>query len=112
MPDDQLSLAIGREGQNARLAAKLTGWRIDIKSVTEAVQEMEADVSGWVTQQFPGTFAIGGSISGNFSGSDTVHAVAFDGLQNISYQNQYTHHLGQNCRRPYIRLNYALQLLD
>jgi N utilization substance protein A len=39
VPDDQLSLAIGREGQNARLAAKLTGWRIDIKSVTEAVQE-------------------------------------------------------------------------
>ena len=37
-PDDQLSLAIGREGQNARLAAKLTGWRIDIKSVTETVQ--------------------------------------------------------------------------
>jgi transcription termination/antitermination protein NusA len=37
VPDDQLSLAIGREGQNARLAAKLTGWRIDIKSVTEAV---------------------------------------------------------------------------
>ncbi|GIL12940.1 MAG: hypothetical protein BroJett038_16600 [Chloroflexota bacterium] len=39
VPDDQLSLAIGREGQNARLAAKLTGWRIDIKSVTEAVHE-------------------------------------------------------------------------
>lgn len=38
VPDDQLSLAIGREGQNARLAAKLTGWRIDIKSVTETVQ--------------------------------------------------------------------------
>ncbi|HLY26976.1 MAG TPA: transcription termination factor NusA [Aggregatilineales bacterium] len=36
VPDDQLSLAIGREGQNARLAAKLTGWRIDIKSVSEA----------------------------------------------------------------------------
>ncbi len=39
VPDDQLSLAIGKEGQNARLAAKLTGWRIDIKSVAEAVQE-------------------------------------------------------------------------
>ncbi len=37
--DDQLSLAIGREGQNARLAAKLTGWRIDIKSLTEATAE-------------------------------------------------------------------------
>lgn len=38
VPDEDLSLAIGREGQNARLAAKLTGWRIDIKSVAEAVQ--------------------------------------------------------------------------
>jgi len=37
VPDDQLSLAIGKEGQNARLAAKLTGWRIDIKSLTQAV---------------------------------------------------------------------------
>ncbi len=36
---DQLSLAIGKEGQNARLAAKLTGWRIDIKSETEAATE-------------------------------------------------------------------------
>jgi len=39
VPEEQLSLAIGKEGQNARLAAKLTGWRIDIKSVIEAVQE-------------------------------------------------------------------------
>ena len=39
VPDRQLSLAIGREGQNARLAARLTGWRIDIKSATEAEQE-------------------------------------------------------------------------
>ena len=39
VPDKQLSLAIGKEGQNARLAAKLTGWRIDIKSSTEASQE-------------------------------------------------------------------------
>jgi N utilization substance protein A len=37
VPDDQLSLAIGKEGQNARLAAKLTGWRIDIKSMGQAV---------------------------------------------------------------------------
>jgi N utilization substance protein A len=39
VPDKQLSLAIGKEGQNARLAAKLTGWRIDIKSESEAAQE-------------------------------------------------------------------------
>jgi N utilization substance protein A len=42
VPDDQLSLAIGREGQNARLAAKLTGWRIDIKSVSEAAEKAYA----------------------------------------------------------------------
>ena len=39
VPDRSLSLAIGKEGQNARLAAKLTGWRIDIKSETEAAEE-------------------------------------------------------------------------
>jgi N utilization substance protein A len=39
VPEDQLSLAIGRDGQNARLAAKLTGWRIDIKSLPEAAVE-------------------------------------------------------------------------
>jgi transcription termination/antitermination protein NusA len=41
VPDDQLSLAIGREGQNARLAARLTGWKVDIKSETEFSQEDE-----------------------------------------------------------------------
>ena len=41
VPDHQLSLAIGREGQNARLAAKLTGWRIDIKSESQ-IKEIEA----------------------------------------------------------------------
>jgi N utilization substance protein A len=39
VPEDQLSLAIGRDGQNARLAAKLTNWRIDIKSLTEAARD-------------------------------------------------------------------------
>ncbi len=39
VPDRQLSLAIGKAGQNARLAAKLTGWRIDIKSESEAIAE-------------------------------------------------------------------------
>jgi N utilization substance protein A len=41
VPDNQLSLAIGKEVQYARLAAKLTGWRIDIKSITEAADETE-----------------------------------------------------------------------
>ncbi|MGD8752940.1 MAG: transcription termination factor NusA, partial [Anaerolineales bacterium] len=40
VPEDQLSLAIGRDGQNARLAAKLTSWRIDIKSLIEATSDV------------------------------------------------------------------------
>jgi N utilization substance protein A len=40
--DKQLSLAIGKKGQNVRLAAKLTGWRIDIKSEEEKRREVEA----------------------------------------------------------------------
>ncbi|MEO6789990.1 MAG: transcription termination/antitermination protein NusA, partial [Ornithinibacter sp.] len=43
VPDYQLSLAIGREGQNARLAAKLTSWRIDIRSDTQAAPEAPSD---------------------------------------------------------------------
>ena len=43
--DYQLSLAIGKEGQNARLAARLTGWRIDIKSETQ-LEEEEAGLEG------------------------------------------------------------------
>jgi hypothetical protein len=42
VPDRQLSLAIGKEGQNARLAAKLTGWRIDIKSQSAYEEELAA----------------------------------------------------------------------
>ena len=38
VPDDKLSLAIGRDGQNARLAARLTGWKIDVKSESAAAK--------------------------------------------------------------------------
>jgi N utilization substance protein A len=51
VPDDQLSLAIGREGQNARLAAKLTGWKVDIKSETEYSMETDEDFVGGETLQ-------------------------------------------------------------
>jgi transcription termination/antitermination protein NusA len=57
VPDDQLSLAIGREGQNARLAAKLTAWRIDIKGSTEAARDtltqVEADAE--IKEKLSGT---------------------------------------------------------
>jgi N utilization substance protein A len=39
VPDDQLSLAIGKKGQNVRLASRLTGWRIDVRSEAEAEEE-------------------------------------------------------------------------
>ncbi len=45
VPDFQLSLAIGRAGQNARLAAKLTGWRIDIKSEGQLTEEERAEIA-------------------------------------------------------------------
>ena len=44
VPDTQLSLAIGKEGQNARLAAKLTGWKIDIKSQTQVAELMRQEM--------------------------------------------------------------------
>ncbi|MFD1436409.1 transcription termination factor NusA [Kroppenstedtia eburnea] len=57
VPDHQLSLAIGKEGQNARLAAKLTGWKIDIKSESESdpgpEKEEEEVFEEAVTEEFP-----------------------------------------------------------
>ncbi len=47
VPDYQLSLAIGKEGQNARLSARLTGWRIDIKSESQLAQEAEYAEMEW-----------------------------------------------------------------
>lgn len=57
VPDDQLSLAIGRDGQNVRLAHRLTGWKIDIKSLSqyeqlrEEYQEQEADEIEEITEE-------------------------------------------------------------
>ena len=52
VPDDQLSLAIGKEGQNARLAARLTGYKIDIKSKT-AAEELEEEEANAQPQELP-----------------------------------------------------------
>src|SRR6266540_50628 len=55
VPDDQLALAIGKEGLNARLAARLTGWKVDIQSDTEFAQaEAEAAFSGAEGDDFTG----------------------------------------------------------
>ncbi|HHV44409.1 MAG TPA: transcription termination/antitermination protein NusA [Firmicutes bacterium] len=53
VPDNQLSLAIGKEGQNARLAAKLTGWKIDIKSESEMQELAARQIFGSFTSEEP-----------------------------------------------------------
>jgi transcription termination/antitermination protein NusA len=58
VPDYQLSLAIGKEGQNARLAARLTGWRVDIKSETQLAEEESYQGEEWAQGEWvvdPGT---------------------------------------------------------
>src|SRR5947209_1529485 len=58
VPDDQLALAIGKEGLNARLAARLTGWKVDIKSDSEfAQQEADAAFGGEDSEEFTGRCA-------------------------------------------------------
>jgi N utilization substance protein A len=55
VPDDQLALAIGKEGLNARLAARLTGWKVDIESESEfARQEADAAYGGGDDEDFSG----------------------------------------------------------
>jgi N utilization substance protein A len=51
VPDAQLSLAIGKEGQNARLAAKLTGWRVDIKKQSDVKRQAEPEPEPEVVQE-------------------------------------------------------------
>ena len=53
VPDDQLSLAIGREGQNVRLAHKLTNWKIDIKSVSQMEQAEAQNVNNYEYDEEP-----------------------------------------------------------
>ncbi len=60
VPDYQLSLAIGKEGQNARLAAKLTGWKIDIKSESQAAEEVLDDGMNEVAVESDASFTAEG----------------------------------------------------
>src|SRR5258705_9064556 len=66
--DKQLSLAIGKKGQNVRLAAKLTGWRIDIKSEEEKRREVEAQLEGFEvpasSEEADAVAAAGGVLTG------------------------------------------------
>jgi transcription termination/antitermination protein NusA len=57
VPDDQLSLAIGKEGLNARLAARLTGWKVDIVSETEFARSEAEAAFGGAEEEFSGRCA-------------------------------------------------------
>jgi len=74
VPDFQLSLAIGKEGQNARLAARLTGWRIDIKSESQVAQEAlrRREAPALAASGPPSAAAPGGSApeAGPFEGAE------------------------------------------
>jgi N utilization substance protein A len=79
--DSQLSLAIGKKGQNVRLAAKLLGWKIDIKSEEEKRQEVEQQMSAMVTQTSTPLENVPGLGEGlveklNAAGVSTVEALA------------------------------------
>ena len=79
--DSQLSLAIGKKGQNVRLAAKLLGWKIDIKSEEEKRQEVEQQMSAMVVQTATPLESVPGLGEGlveklNAAGISTVEALA------------------------------------
>lgn len=80
VPDDQLSLAIGRGGQNARLAAKLTGWRIDIVGETEHTREFEIDLSQRAdVSELPG---VGPKLAENLKSAGYRYVQDLDGVPN------------------------------
>ena len=76
VPDKHLSLAIGKEGQNARLAAKLTGWKVDIKSNVEVEQETsEVDIDGPELVSDESKKQIQDSVSGDLNKDDQGFSV-------------------------------------
>jgi N utilization substance protein A len=89
VPDDQLSLAIGREGQNARLAARLTGWRIDIKSETDFAATAQQ------TEEYEGAEEVGGrcqaiSVRGRRCPNEALPGSPFCGLPKHQALSRFT----------------------
>ncbi len=74
VPDSQFSLAIGKEGQNARLAAKLTGWKIDIKSETQAKDAEGHAASAGYSNEMP----VVGEAEGMFAGGTTMSVGSYE----------------------------------
>src|SRR3954464_12284677 len=72
VPDYQLSLAIGKEGQNARLAARLTGWRVDIKSETQLAEEEAYAGEDWAQGEWVIDPATGEQVWQPADGGDAV----------------------------------------
>jgi N utilization substance protein A len=78
VPDDQLSLAIGKGGQNARLAAKLTGWKIDIVGETEHSRELEINLAQRVqVGELPG---VGPKLATSLAEAGYRHVQDLDGV--------------------------------
>jgi transcription termination/antitermination protein NusA len=74
VPDHQLSLAIGREGQNARLAARLTGWKVDIKSETQLAEEAEYGDQDWAEGEWVEDPETGEMVWKPAEGGETISA--------------------------------------
>src|SRR6188472_898327 len=77
VPDYQLSLAIGKEGQNARLAARLTGWRVDIKSETQLAEEESYRSEEWAQGEWVVDPATGEQVWQPAEGGDAISAEAW-----------------------------------
>jgi N utilization substance protein A len=77
VPDFQLSLAIGKEGQNARLAARLSGWRVDIKSETQLAEEEAYANQDWAEGEWITDTATGEQLWQPADGSDALSALAW-----------------------------------
>ena len=77
--DHQLSLAIGKEGQNARLAARLTGWRVDIKSESMLAEESAYADQDWAEGEWVTDPESGELVWQPAEGGDAVPATAFSG---------------------------------
>ena len=82
--DQQLSLAIGKEGQNARLAARLTGWRIDIRSETQENEDgEEVTEEVWVDEDANEVVDVTEIVEPNGEVIDVVEVEEFDGDGNV-----------------------------
>jgi len=77
VPDFQLSLAIGKEGQNARLAARLSGWRVDIKSETQLVEEEAYAAQDWAEGEWITDAKTGEQLWQPADGTEALSAVAW-----------------------------------